>query len=97
MLWLCQFIVKPYSDRDRYFTSVGNLKDITTIVIPFFEKYPIYGAKYLDFKDFCKGISIMEKKGHITQVGLDQQPERLPTVWIRSESFNVVLLNLIII
>lgn len=49
-----------------------NIKDITTKVIPFFDNYPLYGAKYLDYKDFCKGISIIEKKGHLTLEGLSQ-------------------------
>jgi len=70
----CGNIVKPSSGRDRYDISVANIKDIARIVIPelFFEKYPIYGAKYLDFQSFCKGISIIENKGHLTQQGLDQ-------------------------
>ncbi|KAG0632701.1 homing endonuclease [Tuber brumale] len=60
----CGNIVKPSSGRDRYDISVANIKDIVGIVIPFFEKYPMYGAKYLDFQSFCKG--------HLTQQGLDQ-------------------------
>lgn len=68
----CGNIVKPSSGRDRYDISVANIKDIARIVIPFFEKYRIYGAKYLDFQSFCKGISIIENKGHLTQQGLDQ-------------------------
>lgn len=71
----CGNLVKPSSGRDRYDISVANIKDITTLVIPFFEKYPLYGAKYLDFQSFCKGISIIENKGHLTQLGLDQLKE----------------------
>jgi hypothetical protein len=68
----CGNIVKPSSGRDRYDISVANIKDITTIIIPFFQKYSLYGAKYLDFHDFCEGIYIIEKKKHLTQEGLDQ-------------------------
>jgi hypothetical protein len=68
----CGNIVKPSSGRDVYVISVSNIKDITTKVIPLFDNYPLYGAKYLDYKDFCKGISIIENKGHLTLEGLSQ-------------------------
>lgn len=68
----CGNIVKPSSGRDRYDISVANIKDITTIIIPFFQKYSLYGTKYLDFHTFCEGIYIIEKKKHLTQEGLDQ-------------------------
>lgn len=49
----CGTIVKPSKDRDRYSISVANISDLVNIVIPLFEKHPIYGAKYKDFFDFC--------------------------------------------
>jgi len=42
------------------------------LVIPFFENYPIYGAKFLDFQAFCQGITIIKNKEHLTQQGLDR-------------------------
>lgn len=51
---------------------VSKLSDITPIIIPFFEKYPIKGNKSMDFTDFCKVAQIMQKKGHLTYAGLDQ-------------------------
>ena len=51
---------------------VSNLSDITEIIIPFFEKYPIKGNKSLDFSDFCKATQIMENKSHLTFEGLDK-------------------------
>jgi hypothetical protein len=42
------------------------------LVIPFFENYPIYGAKFLDFQAFCQGITIIKNKEHLTQEGLDR-------------------------
>jgi hypothetical protein len=68
----CGTLMKPTGYRDEYNFSVANLKELLTIVIPFFEKYPIYGAKLLDYKDFCKGVSIMKNKGHLTSEGLSQ-------------------------
>jgi hypothetical protein len=35
----CGLIVNPSKDRDRYNTVVGNIKDLSTIVVPFFKKY----------------------------------------------------------
>lgn len=69
----CGVIVQPSEGRDRYSTSVSSITEpLSTIVIPCFQKYPLYGAKGLDFQDFAEGISIMEKKGHLTQEGLDR-------------------------
>lgn len=68
----CGTIVKPSGDRDRYSISVANLADLVTIIIPFFEKYPIYGAKHLDFLDFFKGVCILKNKGHLTSKGLNE-------------------------
>jgi hypothetical protein len=38
------------------------LKDITDILIPFFNKYPIQGAKRLDYIDFVKAAELMRVK-----------------------------------
>lgn len=51
---------------------VTKFSDITDIIIPFFNKYPIIGVKYQDFKDFCLVSEIMKNKGHLTQEGLKQ-------------------------
>jgi len=67
----CGNLINPSGGRDRYDVSVANIKDITLLIIPFFEKYPIYGAKLLDFQDFCQGITIIKNKEHLTQQGLD--------------------------
>lgn len=68
----CGVIVQPSEGRDRYFTSVSNITELSTIVIPFCQKYPLYGSKGLDFQYFAEGIAIMEKKGHLTLEGLDR-------------------------
>lgn len=68
----CGKLFGPYSGRDRYDISILNLKDITDIIIPFFIKYPMYGAKSLDFNSFCLGVSIILRKEHLTKEGLDK-------------------------
>jgi hypothetical protein len=62
----CGSLVKPTGDRDRYSISVANISDLVNIVIPLFEECSIYGAKYQDFLDFCRGIHIIKEKGHFT-------------------------------
>lgn len=68
----CGNIVPPSPGRDRYGTSVANIKLLSSQIIPFFNKYPIYGAKLLDFQDFSQGVDIINKKGHLTSEGLTQ-------------------------
>lgn len=68
----CGTLVKPTGDRDRYTVSVANISAIVNIIIPLFEECPIYGAKYKDFLDFCKGIHIIKEKRHLTSEGLNE-------------------------
>ena len=44
-------------------------------IIPFFNKYPLYGAKRLEYEDFCKVASMMNSKTHLTESGLEQVRE----------------------
>lgn len=67
----CGRLVKPALNRDRYDMSVNSLSNLKQIVVPFFNNHRLYGAKYIDFKCFSQGISIMEKKGHLTSDGLN--------------------------
>jgi len=53
------FIVSSYSDLDKK-------------IIPFFDNYPLPGAKSLDLADFCKAALIMRTKGHLTVDGLEE-------------------------
>jgi len=46
--------------------------DITSLIIPFFAKYPLHGNKYADYLDFCKVAKIMDSKAHLTEEGLEQ-------------------------
>lgn len=66
----CGIIVKPSGDRDRYSISVANVPDLVDIVIPFFEKNSLYGAKGKDFLDFARGVRIIKDQGHLTTEGL---------------------------
>lgn len=70
-----------YFDCGAYFSfegrevsdfAVQRFSDIHEKIIPFFNKYPIFGVKALDFADFCKVAEIMKVKGHLTESGLDE-------------------------
>ena len=49
---------------------VRKLSDHNQVIIPFFEKYPLHGVKYRDYKDFCEVAQIMNNKGHLTVEGI---------------------------
>ena len=50
--------------------KVTKFGDITEKIIPFFQKYPIYGVKALDFDDWCKVADMMRQKKHLTKKGI---------------------------
>jgi len=51
---------------------ITGLADIRTYVIPFFEAYPLEGAKKNDFEDFMKVAELMRAKAHLNKEGLEQ-------------------------
>ena len=57
------------------YLEVGNIKDLSQIIIPFFNKYLIKGVKYLDYLDWCKGVELINNKNHLTKEGLEQLRE----------------------
>lgn len=60
-----------HSDNAIVFT-VTKFSDIHEIIIPFFKKHPIPGAKSQDFNDFCLVVELIKNKAHLTEEGLDQ-------------------------
>ena len=52
--------------------TVSNLSDIISIMIPFFEKYPIQGVKALDFYAFCEISKLMKQKEHLNNEGFSR-------------------------
>ena len=51
---------------------IGNFSDITTKIIPFFEKYPVLGVKHLDFLDWAKIANLMLLGKNKTSEGLEE-------------------------
>lgn len=50
---------------------VTKFEDIYTKIIPFFNKYPLQGSKFLDFSDFNSVAELMKNKAHITSEGFE--------------------------
>ena len=51
---------------------VTKFSDITEKIIPFFDKYPLVGAKRQDYLSFVKVAELMQAKAHLTKEGLEQ-------------------------
>ena len=51
---------------------VAKFKDLTDIIIPFFDKYPIIGVKFKDFYDFKRAAELMKNGAHLTSEGLEK-------------------------
>ena len=49
---------------------VTKFSDITNKLIPFFDKYPIQGVKYLNYLDFLKVVQLMKIGLHLTGEGV---------------------------
>jgi LAGLIDADG endonuclease len=52
--------------------SVASLKDLITIIIPHFEKYPILTQKAADFILFLRIVELMSTGAHLSSDGLQQ-------------------------
>jgi len=59
-----------YPERPAVCLTVSNFSDILTLIIPFYDKYPLQGNKKLDYLDFCKAALLVNDKAHLTTCGL---------------------------
>lgn len=50
---------------------VTKFHDIYTKIIPFFNKYPLKGSKFLDFYDFNRAAELIMNKAHLTSEGFE--------------------------
>jgi hypothetical protein len=62
----------PRNNKDFGEFIITKFSDITDIIIPFFEKFPIVGVKALDFADFCEVADLMKNGAHLTREGLEK-------------------------
>ena len=59
-----------YYTNKSVMVQIVNISDIMNTIIPFFDKYNIYGKKSLDFNDFKLIANMMNNKEHLTSKGL---------------------------
>ena len=65
---------KRWEDKRK---EVGNFvctkfSDIDEKIIPFFNKHPLFGEKYINYVDWCKAAKIIKAKTHLTKGGLEE-------------------------
>ena len=61
-----------FKDGNNFVFRVSKFDDLDNKIIPFFQKYPIFGVKYEDFLDFCRAALVIKNKKHLTMEGLDE-------------------------
>jgi len=68
----CGSVVIDNRKTDTKKFRVSALKDILTIIIPHFEKYPCLTSKFLNYQDWKKIAIKISKKEHLTSKGLTE-------------------------
>lgn len=67
--------INKYKNRDVCELVVAIIDDITMKIIPFFEKYPIKGSKFINYIYFKEAAFIIKNKEHLTNKGMDRIKE----------------------
>lgn len=68
----CGAIEKASRKPNGLVYIVYKYSKISDNIIPFFDKHPLQGTKFLDYKDFCKIADLMGEKSHLTVEGLNE-------------------------
>lgn len=64
--------IKKDSRYTVHYFLVTNVKDITSKIIPFFNKYNPKGVKLLNFRDWSEGAKIISSKAHLSKEGVER-------------------------
>lgn len=59
------------STNNSYYTLAATSKVSLGIIINYFNKYPLYSSKYLDYKDWEKVAYLMINNQHLTEEGIN--------------------------
>lgn len=51
--------------------NISKFSDILNIMIPFFERYPLQGAKLVNYLDFSRVVFMVRDKAHLTKEGCE--------------------------
>jgi hypothetical protein len=57
---------------DRYCWRVRDLKNLTEIILPFFEKHRLRSQKNIEFRKFSNVVRRMQKGEHLTEIGFNK-------------------------
>jgi hypothetical protein len=60
------------STRTEASLTISNFKDIISVIIPHFDKYPLQSAKSIDYLLWKQCIFLIKDKKHLTHLGLNQ-------------------------
>ena len=80
---------------DRFCWRVRDLNNLTQIVIPFFDKYPLRSKKEIEFLKFKSVVVMMQKGEHLTEKGFSSivkiasemnRAEAREKAWVKRES-----------
>lgn len=63
--------IYKYAGKSAVSLSIVDFKDITYIIVPFFNENPIIGIKLYDYLDWCKIHSLMLNRTHLTVEGIN--------------------------
>jgi hypothetical protein len=64
--------IEKDSRKPVIYLVVGKFLDLTKLIIPFFNKYPILGKKFLDYQDWCKIADLIFLGSHLTEKGFEK-------------------------
>lgn len=71
----CGKVIKKINSKNNtefFEFRVSRFKDVNEKIISLFIKYPIQGIKLLDFQDFYNVTNLMNKKTHLTNLGVNK-------------------------
>ena len=68
------YVNKRYDNHkeDIYRYCVRDRNDLSSIIIPFFNKYQLFTAKKNDFEIFSKVVAMVEKREHLSEQGFER-------------------------
>ena len=61
---------KQVSTGNKYFTLTASNRKSLLILINYFESFPLYSSKYLDYKDWAKAVMLILENKHYTEKGI---------------------------
>lgn len=64
-------VLENHSEYPAVTLVTTNFSEIVDKILPFFELYPLFGIKQIDYLDWCKIARMMQDKTHLTVEGLN--------------------------